>query len=63
MSAERDNYFDLVEDEAELSEEASHDEVDSDVEEDDSVVTSIYAGRGKAKKSSSLGLSEGQTAY
>jgi len=37
--------------------------MDSDVEDDDSVVTSIYAGRGKAKKSSSLGLSEGQTAY
>src|SRR5690606_32863954 len=61
MSAERDTYIDLVEDDIELSEDASLDEMDCD--EDDSVVTSIYAGRGKAKKSSGLGLSEGQTSY
>ena len=62
MSAERDMYFDLVEDDVESTEEASTTNSNSDAE-DDSVVTSIYAGKGKAKKASSLGLSEGQTAY
>ena len=62
MSAERDMYFDLVEGGTGLAEEASTDTVDNEAE-DDSVVTSIYAGRGKAKKASSLGISEGQTAY
>ena len=58
MSAERDIFFDLVEDEMDLAEDASLDELDCDVD-DDSVVTSIYAGR---NKKAGLGV-EGQTTY
>lgn len=63
MSAERDIYFDLIDDDMDITEDASLDDLDNDLEDDDSVVTSIYAGRGKAKKGAGFGLSEGQTAY
>lgn len=58
MSAERDMYFDLVEEEMDLAEDESVDELDCDLE-DDSVVTSIYSGRNKKQ---GLGI-EGPAAY
>ncbi len=58
MSAERDIYFDLVEDDMDLADDASLDDLDCELD-DDTTVTSIYAGRNKKP---GLGI-EGQTSY